>query len=346
MSRLLVLFLSLMSMSFGADAYLGAMGFDLSTLQAVHHFCGKSYRTSDDFESITGAARNMVALNFEETLESFSPEGERVEQSWKVYPFLDSETHSTHHAGIVCLNRLRNKVIVSYHGTRPSTFFRFASDLTITVGNLEMVDFYDHQGYEHPRLGRVFSGKIHKGYSDVIRAAIPSFERQLSSALHDAGLEVEMLEFIFTGHSMGGGLASLALASFATRFLEGKEPSPGQIKALLVNPACFGDKDFYESLYEVVGNINIVCFQQVDDAIIGGLHSITRLIGHPYESEVGLLIPLPARTMASGFFGHSVPEFEQISEFYTATKVLIQTMDYDQRPRDAGKIVYRNRNLK
>lgn len=346
MFRLFILWFSFLSIGFSADIYLGAMGFDHPTLQAVHHFCRKSYRTSDDFEGITAAVKNMTALNFEETLESISSDGEAVAQTWKVYPFLDKQIESTHHAGIVCINKLDKKVIVSYHGTRPSTFSRFAGDLAITLGNLELVDFYDHQGYEHPTLGRVFSGKIHKGYSEVIKTAIPSFERQLSSALRDTGVALEELEFIFTGHSMGGGLASLASASFSTRFLEGKEPRPGQIKALVVNPACFGDKDFYESLYDVIGNMNIVSFQQQDDAVIGGLHSITRLVGHPYQTEIGLLIPIPAGTMGAGLFGHSVVEFDQILDFYTATKTILQTMGYDQRPNDAGKIAYRNRNLK
>lgn len=298
---------------------------DNPTIRAITYFSSKSYNTSDDLETIANN-KGLISLNFEETVEN---------HKWKVYPFLDHQDFPTHHIGLIALNSLTSKIIISYHGTRPSSIKRFLGDLSITLGGIEMVDFKGHQELEASSL----EGKIHKGYSEIIKRSIPCLKSQLDRAIVDVGIDIVNTEFIFTGHSMGGALTTIGAARFLDEYFYLNRPHASQIKIFIFNPSYFGDIIFHERLHEIVGRVNIICFKHIHDAVIGGFKyylSANRV--RSYENEIGLVIPLPIGVKEAGYIGHSIPDVTKIVQYYNTMRSTLKTLGEDQELYQAGKI--------
>jgi pimeloyl-ACP methyl ester carboxylesterase len=158
--------------------------FDDAGIAAVRHFTKHSY---------------IVAQQFHE----WRREGDRLEGEVNVGgERLHSFSGRTgfmafpREQAIGAIYRGGNTIYVSYHGSH------FVSDW-IT----------DFKAWATPADPHGFGGRLHYGFSETVQSSYDSMLRQIRATIGDTPLRE--LDFIFCGHSLGGGLATIAARQFS-----------------------------------------------------------------------------------------------------------------------------------
>lgn len=313
-------------------------------LYSSYFFCRDSYEKADHIEPIMShVQRDMEGFNFKKKL-SRHINDVNLEREWRVYPFADSESSATHPVGVISYNSDERSIIVAYHGTRSTRATNFVKDLSITFHRLgEMVN---NLGTSTQSDGD--SECVHMGYRTFVEQTLSPLFDTLGHVISDCQVDLRQTEFIFTGHSMGGALAPLAALRFSQLIEErlGVGLILGQIKMIVFNPAGVGNRVFCEKLYQTFHVMNVLSFNHVHDWVIGSFHTVMSVFSRSYESEMGLVIPVPRNTPGEGLHSHSVTAFEEILTLYYATRRVFDRRDSTLDISKVGYAAYQEEMLK
>jgi hypothetical protein len=116
---------------------------------------------------------------------------------WTVYEFPGKSALGIHTAGIMLGKD--NLVILAFHGTESrGDLMTDAHALQTSAQNLGL------------------PGQIHKGFYDAFTSSWTDIKALISKYAQMKGLQLKDMEFIVTGHSLGGALASIAAARIYT----------------------------------------------------------------------------------------------------------------------------------
>jgi hypothetical protein len=175
---------------------------------------GKDY---SDLQIAVEAAR-LAYLRAEQSPQ----EKQRLEEALKVVDFdaldlLRGESTDTH--AFAAYRSSDSMALIAFRGTRPQA----SSDL-VTDLKLQLVDW--------PETG----GRVHQGFADAFRAIRPEIKRWLEEKQIPTG------RLIFSGHSLGAGLATLAASIWESTLL------------VTVGSPRVGNADFVATL----GDVNLV----------------------------------------------------------------------------------------
>lgn len=170
-------------------------------------------------------------------------------EEWAAYPFIYNDARRNDpYAGAVF--RKDKTLIISFRGSK--TMFEWWKDVVA-------------QQREASEIG--FSGKVHTGFSHIFEHIQESFERKFIQAYQDAGGSCDC---IFTGHSLGGALASIcagytALPIKQNLFPEGRQEN--QIKVINFSSPYIGNLYFTRQIEELLYPHNLLCYANQADLV-------------------------------------------------------------------------------
>lgn len=168
-----------------------------------------------------------------------------AESEYQVHVFKGSTGHSLfggayeHSLGTISMCRQKSRVLIAFHGSE--NLDDWISDLLATK-------------QEAPNNLR---GMVHRGFYDVVQSGYENILNILRTIdnFHE-------IEFIFTGHSLGGATATLAAAQFYSNFSSTFLSSTlrkNQIKIITFSAPCVGD-EIFASYIEQIFSSNIARF--------------------------------------------------------------------------------------
>ena len=171
-----------------------------------------------------------------------------IEPETQVHVFRGSTGHSNilsggqfqHPLGTVSIYSNKNRAFIAFHGSE--NLDDWVSDLLATK-------------QDAPSNLR---GKVHRGFHDVVQSGYGNLVNILTENIENPN----EIEFIFTGHSLGGSTSTLAAAQFYSTFSEifpESLPSRNQIKVVTFSAPCVGDEDFASHIGQIFGS-NLIRF--------------------------------------------------------------------------------------
>ena len=160
----------------------------------------------------------------------------------------------THEIGVVTL--ANDKLYVAFHG---STFIDdFITDFT----------FYAHDAGEHG-----LPGNAHIGFSKALVSCFDNMIAEITTTLSaipgkkSIQQQLQEKEIVFTGHSLGGALATLAAGRFSKTYHESVPPLKRALRVITFSAPKIGDLRLCESIESLIGKFNILRFVNTWDII-------------------------------------------------------------------------------
>lgn len=168
-----------------------------------------------------------------------------AESEYHVHVFKGSTGHFLlggtyeHSLGTVSISRQKKRILVAFHGSE--NLDDWVSDFLATKQNAP----------------NGLNGKVHGGFYDVVQSGYGNIQNILKTVEN-----FNEIEFVFTGHSLGGAAATLAAAQFYSNFSStflGSIPCKNQIKIITFSAPCVGDKIFASHIEQIFSS-NIARF--------------------------------------------------------------------------------------
>lgn len=190
--------LLLLGLSFSLNLYAAAdlpspRHFNETEIATIRHFAKHSYIVAQQFyewERVGDALEAAVDVGGEH-VRSF-----RGRTGFTIVP---------HEHAIGAIYRRDNTIYISYHGSH------FASDWVTDFKASKAVVGLPMNTPAAKRHG--FEGNIHFGFSETVLSSYESMLRQIRAI--QGATPINDLDFVFTGHSLGGALAVIAARQFS-----------------------------------------------------------------------------------------------------------------------------------